>query len=296
MLLENGHEVNVRSEGEATPLWLAARFNATDVAMLLLSKKDIDVNHAPQHGETTLQLATDHCNLEIVTGLLAHEELDVNFFGKLSRPAIASAALNGDEDMIQLLLKDSRLDVNLVDREGSTALNSATRMLHVGSVKAILANPNVNPNCRDRGGKTPLMQAASPVNLTRLKEDEKRRAEIVASLLSRSDIDVNLRNYGRSTLWIAALDGRYDIVELLLAHPDIDLAVKDVEGRTILAELEHLIVQNLIPFGSIRHEILLVAKLLRAAFEARTMQNVGYINSCMTKRINKIKNRSSCTF
>ena len=252
MLLENGHDVNVRDGRGATPLWMAVEFNVIDVVKLLLSKKDVDVNHVPIENLSALQLASSSGHLEIVTSLLAHKQIDVNFRDRMGRTALALAAMKDHDNVIQLLLNHKHLDVNLVDFEGRRALSWDVRLLCASSVKALLADTNIDPNFRDWNGMTPLLGVASwlyddiirsnwmdlrSLDLNIKRKTNEWRTDIVEVLLSRADVDVNARTLnGRSALWFAAFNGMCGIFKLLLTHPKVELGNRDAAEWTFLAQ------------------------------------------------------------
>ena len=61
------------------------------------------------------------------------------------------------------------------------------------------------------------------------------KTEIVKLLLTRPDIDINAKdNNGDTPLMLAAINGKTEIVKLLLTRPDIDINAKDNNGDTPL--------------------------------------------------------------
>lgn len=60
------------------PLNLAAQFRVGEIANLLLSHPEIDVNSADNNGMTPLQLAARNGNMQIVQNLLSHPNIVVD--------------------------------------------------------------------------------------------------------------------------------------------------------------------------------------------------------------------------
>jgi ankyrin repeat protein len=117
------------------------------------------------------------------------------------------------------------LDPNPVTEEGETPLHVAYACNSLRAIKELLQLPATLVNARDGQGTTPL---------TRAVEEENEVA--LTLLLARQDIDVNASggSYGASALAIAVLNGSLSIVELLLAHPLIDINVMVEKGQTLL--------------------------------------------------------------
>lgn len=107
--------------------------------------------------------------------------------------------------------------------DSDSALIRAAIAGDAGAVESVLGREDVNVCGAD--GWTALHIAARNSSI-----------EIVRLLLSRSTIDVNVKNKWKSTpLMIAAGSGNHDIVELLLRHPRIQVDLQaEYYGRTAL--------------------------------------------------------------
>jgi ankyrin repeat protein len=83
---------------------------------------------------------------------------------------------------------------------------------------------------------------------------------VVAEILKRSDININIRsNHGQTALSLAAERGHIDIVTLLLRKPSIDVNARDADGQTALGWAvfnEHIeIVSTLLQNPDVRTDI-----------------------------------------
>lgn len=125
-------------------------------------------------------------------------------------PLMCAAVLSNEDDsyyFINLLLKEGA-DIDEVDTSNaSSVLHFAARIGHV-SVLETLLQAGANPNLTDRQGKTPLLEAV--IN---------NRVRAVSVLLhGGANGELVERSAGWNCLHYAALNGRDDIIELLLSE------------------------------------------------------------------------------
>ena len=126
--------------------------------------------------------------------------------------------------MSERLENESEPDVK--DWCGATPLFWAAYRGHEDVVRLLMAHENVNPNVSDCYGKTPLMVAV-----------EERHIAIVQRLLAFEYIEINAQeNWDWSALFYAIRleQNSTQISKLLLACDNIDVNLKDMEGRTPL--------------------------------------------------------------
>jgi len=77
ILIEHGANINIRSEGYGTPIYLAAELGQLDTVQHLIKQK-ADINVATTNGKTPLMQAAQQGHFEIVKELLkANPELPV---------------------------------------------------------------------------------------------------------------------------------------------------------------------------------------------------------------------------
>lgn len=100
---------------EKTPLELAVEKGNREIVLLLLSCKNIDVNH--NFDGTCLHKAVEKGNIEIIYLLLSCKNIDVNAIketpGKDGKTALHIAILLKNIVVVKLLLTSRNIDVNL---------------------------------------------------------------------------------------------------------------------------------------------------------------------------------------
>lgn len=140
--------------------------------------------------------------------------------------AVHKAARSGAVDAVKTSIQEHPEQVNAQDRGGRTPLHYAAIRGHVAVAKLLLAN-GAEVNGKGRSGRTPLHEAIRA-----------SRTEMVAFLLSKgADVNARISVGGDNALYMAAVDGRADIVKVLLQN-DADPAAPSRDGwPPILAAL-----------------------------------------------------------
>ena len=181
---------------------------------VLLSIPGIDVNirsgwnpNRSKIGYTALMHAAYLGKEESLGILLAVPVIDVNVKGlDDGNSAITLAAKRQDAEPIKMLLARSDIDVNAKNHKGDTALMIATEEQNLEVVEALLKDPRVNVNASNVLGETALMLLAKKV---------------------RSDLDSNVVLYPQNSF-------AEQIARLLTQHPDIDIIIRNNDGKTAL--------------------------------------------------------------
>lgn len=144
-----------------------------------------------------LWLATAQNNREIVTHLLRYGA-DVDSADVYYRTALYIASYNSNYPIIRYLVANGA-DLNKADYRGMTCLMVALNNVYICRY---LINNGADINLVNNDGKTALMLAIENQNMNSI------------SLLMSHDVDIHFQNqYGESAVFIAAMKGRWDIVE-----------------------------------------------------------------------------------
>jgi len=211
---------------------------------------------------------------KVMESLMNCDRINVSLRDSNSRHSLHIAAIKGHTAIVKQLLGHSNVDINSQDRRGATPLHLAASNGHTLVVAQLMRHPGINFNCQDKNATTPLHYAASnghwetaslllqhsesmedgrcisydvpPISLSFSKED------LLHTLLQHPDFggpNKILPGRHRTMLNVAATKGDCEVIELLLAYPDIDLNVHDVYGWTPL-------------MTAVRHGKLEVARML----------------------------------
>ncbi|RXW12007.1 hypothetical protein EST38_g13848 [Candolleomyces aberdarensis] len=137
---------------------------------------------------------------------------------------LVEAAKAGYVSVVEMLLE--HVDINTEDSTGCTALSAAVMKGQSGVVDLFLARQDILVN---KGSIPPLLWA-----IERNQSDYEYGSSSIASsrlaiarqLLHRTDIDINVfDSMGRVPLTCAMVAERWDIVNLLLSRPDLDISL-----------------------------------------------------------------------
>lgn len=136
---------------------------------------------------------------------------------------IFEAIENNDVETVKELL-DSGINVNTKDRDlGYPPIYTACFEGHVEIVKLLLENSNIDLNFKIPEEPTRYLLSYLIYSIDSINE-ENRYLKILKLLLAHPNIDVNIRdNYYRTPIIWAIDVNKLDIVKLLLDHPNIDI-------------------------------------------------------------------------
>jgi ankyrin repeat protein len=223
LLLENGIEVDSKSQNGRTPLWYAAG-NGHEAVVKLLLDKGVDVDSRDNDGRTPLLWAAENRH-EAVVKLLLGKAIEVDSKSQNGRTPLWYAAGNGYVAVVKLLI-DKDVDLDSRDFDGRTPLSWAADKGREGVVKLLL-DKAVNVDSKDEGYRTPLWWAAESGH------------DAVVKLLLDNDVEVDSRDKdGRTPLSWAAENGHEAVVRLLLSKgADID-STDDNGGTPLMYALE----------------------------------------------------------
>lgn len=234
LLISKGAEVNNRDVPGASPLYEAVRLADKAIVRLLVAK-GADTNAVGSEGRSCLEEALRGRQSEIA-------EILVDGGSEISRPMADDmtpfmwALSHGDIRLAKAMVKKGA-DINAVDAFfHATPLAVAVRNKNKAMVEFLLSR---KADISNEKGHLPLVQAISD-----------NSEKIAASLISKG-VDLHFRNRaGRTALMIASMQGRSEIVELLIRRgsdvtatdPDglsawqlaLQHGYKDINGRTAL--------------------------------------------------------------
>ncbi|RXW15006.1 hypothetical protein EST38_g10851, partial [Candolleomyces aberdarensis] len=158
-----------------------------------------------------------HLCLQIASGLGLRDMASEIILKTKIRPkavALVEAAKAGYTSIAEMLLE--HVDVNAEDSTGCTALSAAVMKRHSSIVDLFLARQDILVN---KGSVPPLIGAIQSETAA-----PDRRSSMAMQLLRRTDIAINvLDSMGQVPLTHAIKVGRWDIVNLLLSRPDVDI-------------------------------------------------------------------------
>lgn len=203
-----------------TLLMLAVHRGHLDVIELLLQRPETNINAVDNRGRTALMLAS---NASACMRLLQAPGIEVNAQDHQGRSAIIFAASEYTEETCLVLLKHPGIQLTDEVRDGDTLLVLLSYHGYKRAVAEFLKITGID-----------LGMAKADVAL--FEASKRGRTEIVSLLLQQEGICVNYKDGpSESTpLTLAAGRGHVGVVQLLLAHPIIDVNALDTYGRTPL--------------------------------------------------------------
>lgn len=181
-LLEKG----MKNESVGKGLIFAASQGRAEILKLLLSQKDVNVNHVAR-GDSPLTLVITNGKIDAARILLEVKGIDVNHVGSKGACSLYIACYAGNEPLIDDILATPGVKVDQISSVGGgeTSLQLATRRGNLNVVNVLLAR-DADPDLGGDGNElTPLRMAINSGNLG-----------IVNALLDRG---VNLHKPTRDT-------------------------------------------------------------------------------------------------
>ena len=157
--------------------------------------------------------------LKKIKSLLANSAIEkVNKIANDGYTPLYAAVEIGDTNLVELLLAKPGINVNQPTRDGKTPLHFAIMTDNIAVVNLLLAKPGIDVNQPTRDVLYILTMTDKP--------------KMMRLLLEKSDINVNQPTRdGHTPLYTAAEIGNTNALNLLLAHPRIDVN-KPKDGKT----------------------------------------------------------------
>ena len=264
-------QINNCDRDGLTPLYHHAQKGHVSHIQVLLTQKNLDINHADDEGRTAIYIASVNVeDTRMTTKCLEHDKYQQHKIDmKSSRhfkivnllldagalDTIYSAAARGDVVALKNIVDICRVDINRPKQNGATALFSAAQSCRVEVIKYLCSLPDIDVNLCNIKGTSPLCRA-SEQNLIGRKEcvsilinsgaidsphSSAARGDVAAlsQFLTNQAADINDINAttkidGTTILYTACQAGRLPIVDLLLSHPTIDVNKEADDGWTPL--------------------------------------------------------------
>ncbi|KAF0690997.1 Aste57867_17698 [Aphanomyces stellatus] len=234
--------VNLSNAARQTPLHVATASGHCNVVRVLLSRPDILPNEKNKHGQVPLHIAIQNENVDIVRLLLEHRDTNVNEpfdcwdAASVQVPPLACsplflAARCGLVGVVDLLLTHAEIHPTSTNQNHQTPLMAAAYVNNLEIVVRLLENHAVveSSNEADHEGQTALMFATISNSLSN-----------VNALIKISHIDVNCPNKcGDTPLMVACRHGFPGIVDVLVAHPNMNVATENSQRQTPLMAAVH---------------------------------------------------------
>ncbi|KAG0131962.1 ankyrin repeat-containing domain protein [Tuber indicum] len=206
-LLSSGISPNAEDPYSAhpeSPLIMAIRLGSLDILKVLLSRKDLEINTGPRPG-TAVRLA-------------------IKLAAREAEPS----------GVLEALVKDPRTNTNVrKSRAGNSLLHYAIENRSPRAVRALLANPQTDVNSWAPLTKTtPLMFAIwkGTLSWSTISPGASSAREAVLSGKAREEEFAGMKGMEGAFL----SEAMFEIVELLLAHPKVNVNICDRSGRTAL--------------------------------------------------------------
>lgn len=223
LCIDNGADINISIGEYKTPLIWASEKGYLEIATILLTKHDINIDIQGYNGNTALMSASEKGYLEIVI-LLRKYNADVNRQNQLGWHALRRAAAAGHLAIVTFLLQQPDIILNTQYNVGYSTLMSAISGGHV-EVALLLILHGIDINTQNHSRYTALMLAT-----------EIGYIEIAMSLLQNPDIDVNAQSISEGTALAIAIQKHHkEIAALLLQNPNTRVNTQNYSGETPLA-------------------------------------------------------------
>lgn len=228
MLIENGADVNVQDEKDATPLHHAA-YNGHLKIVDKLIRSGARVMATDIDGSTPLHNAGLNGHVSVMETLIG-KGAEIDALDEQGGSALLNAACQGHGEAIRFLLR-AGAKVELADRNGDTALHYACYSGHEDAVRALIGADGLPVDIQNHAGATPMHLACANGN-----------PQVVRLLLSKgADITFVDKN-GTTCLHTASFGNHHEAVRVLLQHcstldeslRSLLLNVTDSEGSTPL--------------------------------------------------------------
>lgn len=210
---------------------------STKARRILEKYPDVDVNELV-NGQGILHGACRLDRLELVNVILERSEVNVNLKTHEGFTGLHIACGKDHVAVVNRLLQSPQIDVNIRDSTKSrTPLHLAAMQGNQELMKQLLDVANIDVQAKAADGYLPVHYAAAhPMQAIQswLSDDAEGDADDILFRLCTQGA-VNARNpQGRGPLHLAAQAGNIAALKVFLAHPELDINMRDAHGDTTL--------------------------------------------------------------
>ena len=245
-------DVNLQDQGGRTPLHVAVEKGSHTLTQMLVDDRRVDVNlRTCEICGSALHIAAKKGNDEVVRVLLSDADIDVNLQDVEGQTPLHIAAYHGREQIVSILLDVPTIDLTLLDYLDRSAYRLAADK-GLRRITTIFDNQNKGDDVIFRGSLMEELrdkennEDVEDVALDILRDDEDdldinekdrasgntplhyaieyKYARLVAALLLRSELQINLQNKTGATALITAVrEKQTSTVAALLRHRQIQV-------------------------------------------------------------------------
>lgn len=256
--LEKGQDVNAIFDPNdgIVPLHIAAISHSTEAILLLINHEEIMTSTKSKEGMNALHYATQSGDPDSVRALLSSQKININEAGRDDKTALHFAVTSNMVDIVIFLLEQPNIEVNCITIEGRTPLHLACILKYSEIVQVLIYFHLTDVNIRDRNGVTPIETIVTTGDIKSLKlllshpkisldvpiSDHPdwcllhlaiyhNRPEVLKILLPYLKNKINEENNdGQTPIFMAALHGASECIDVLLECKEIDIYKLDKWG------------------------------------------------------------------
>ncbi|KAJ6103669.1 hypothetical protein N7486_003891 [Penicillium sp. IBT 16267x] len=230
MLRRRGEKFDIGNQQGKTPLHIAASGGHLGVVDFMLCHANTLLNRKDNYGRTALWWSTFSFHDSVTRRLLEEEDVEVNTLGRSGRydnpsTSLHHLAIRRDTTVLRWILGLPALDPNLCGGSQSP-LCLAIQEGNTAVMGLLLAQKKTQINAINPHSDSPLLLAT-----------QRGHVDMVRLLVWQGDrLQINQLNSPReeTALCVAIRHGRFDILDILLEHPCINLDLINRWGETAL--------------------------------------------------------------
>ncbi|KAJ4244400.1 hypothetical protein NW762_014528 [Fusarium torreyae] len=231
LLIELGADLTILTASDYTPLDIALSNGQRGTMETILEKSKIKFDLSLRGAQKALVYAVDDNYVDAVEAILEAgadvNTVDVDYEFNRNEPLIGSALRSDSEAMVRKLL-EFRPDLNLVSEKQNTVLHCISGRTPVASVR-LLVNAGARLDVLNSNRETPLAIAAD-------HENDEVFKYILTKEAARSVLHVTPREQGSTAMHVVCLNGKPELVKLLLGQKfDVNFACDGLWGTPLIS-------------------------------------------------------------